>query len=188
MAIRRLNPRIGAIIAVATVGLGCSGTLPVQQYTPTTLVRTNGQFAIGDFTYLPLKEGKVKSNQIQNTAVGSIYVPDDVAEMVRTATALELERAGIKLMASDAPLLEGEVVELKAGDWGYAIQWNYTIRYRITSRQTGEVYEPTYSVGPRKTGKFGHAADYGSLVNELIRDGVNQLLDDQKAISLLTAN
>lgn len=188
MAIRFPVLQLGAIIVCTAVGLGCSGTLPVQQYTPTTLVRVDGQFVVGAFSYLPEKEGKVKSNQVQNTAVGSIYVPDDVAEMVRTATALELERAGIELKASGAPLLEGEVVELKAGDWGYAIQWNYTIRYRITSHQTGEIYEPTYSVGPRKTGKFGHAADYGSLVNELIRDGVNQLLADQKAISLLTGN
>lgn len=164
----------------------CSATLPVE-YTPQTYLSVKpGKVSIGNFSYVPYEEGKVKANQIQNSAVGSIYIATEVANFVKRATALEFERAGITL-DDDAPVrIDADIEKLRAGDLGYSVQWNYTIVYRFVEKKSGNVvFERSYSPPTVKTGKFGHASDYTPNVNELVLAGIEDLLRDMKGNNYL---
>lgn len=176
------------ILAVSFIVLasGCSGTIPVN-YTPQNYVRCTGAAEIGEFSYSPYEKGIVgKPNQIQNTAVGSVYLGQNVADLVKRATALELEKSGIILDDSCGYKVNGDVVELKAGDLGYSIQWWYSVKYTIENSETAAVlHEDTYTPPMRKTGKFGQASDYGPAINELIVSGYELFIKDPKTQKIL---
>ena len=116
---------------------GCSATLPVL-YVPQTYYKVEGgEVAIGMFRYIPALRGEVKSNQIKNSALGSIYIATDVDNFVKRATALELERAGVVLKDDATFRVDGNVLKLRAGDLGYSVQWTYEVNYRIINVSTG---------------------------------------------------
>ena len=59
------------ILCLPLLMIGCA-TIPVE-YTASNYIRYTGEAAIGDFSYVPAGNGRVRANQIQNTALGSIY-------------------------------------------------------------------------------------------------------------------
>jgi hypothetical protein len=174
------------MFAYSVTLFGCSGTLPAASYTPQNFVRVEGNIDIGAFSYQPYLDGAVKSNQIQNTAIGSVYMGMDVAEYVRRGTALELEKSGVVLNESNPYALIGRVLQLKADDLGYSIHWYYSINYQIIDKQTKSVlFDKTFEPEMKKTGKFGLAADYAMIVAERILAGYDLFIRDADARNLL---
>jgi hypothetical protein len=166
---------------------GCAGTLPVA-YQPQNFVRYEGQADVGQFTYVPAKNGNVAPNQIENTAVGSVYISADVADFVRRATALELEKTGVALSDRSPVQVYGDVLRFKIGDLGYSIDWTYCVRYRVTRKTDArDVVNAVYKV-EKKTGKFGLAADYTPSVNELILTAYDQFIRDERTRKVLAAS
>lgn len=160
----------------------CSGTLPVT-YTPQSFQKVPGlSLTLGEFEYEPSNAGQVASNQIQNTALGIIYIGEDVARYVRRATAIELERAGVIIGQSDSLVLHGKIIEMKLDDLGYSVDWTYIVNYTMIDKSSGQwVFNNTYRAKPRTTGKFGQPSDFTASANLMILDGIEQLMEDLRS-------
>ena len=177
------------VLAVAMVGMaGCAGTIPTDSYMPQNFIRFDNKNPVdmGNFTYQPFLDGKVKPNQIQNTAMGSIYISSNVAEMVRRATALELEKTGLKLTDQTDISVAGDVLEFKADDLGYSVDWTYAIRYKILSKKDNKtLFTREYRPPMKSTGKFGLPSDLAPIVHEVILNGYDIFVRDAEARAIL---
>jgi len=194
------------VLAVIGLALGisaCSGTIPVN-YTPQNFVRFEASTNIGPFTYAPSKTSEeivepakavnpgafngsaprrlsIAPNQIQNTAAGQIYLGVNVADLVQRATALELEKTGFNIDDRSPLRLSGEVLEFKADDLGYSVDWTYAVRYVIDQKGDGSILlNETYVAEPKRTGKFGQPADYAPSVNEMILSAYDKFIRDPR--------
>lgn len=156
---------------------GCAATLPVAPYSAQNYIRYNGSTGISDFTYTPFINGKVKSNQVQNTAVGQIMIASDIASVAQRGTALELEKTGIKLSDSGVSL-KGDVDQMMFDDLGYSVRVRYTITYSFIDSKGVEIFRRTYSPDEKKIGKFGAASDYSNAVNEMVLAGYSKFIVD----------
>ena len=166
----------------------CAGTIPTDSYIPQNHIRYENanSIAIGVFTYSPTSKHPIAPNQIQNTAVGSVYISSNVSDFVKRATALELEKTGLRLSDLATMAVSGDVLEFMADDLGYSIHWTYCIRYKIIDQQTGnELYSAEYRPDIKKTGKFGLASDFSSSVNDVVLDGYTLFAKDAKVRALL---
>lgn len=173
----KVTTALGFIILLFLAG--CAGTIPVD-YEPHNFVRYEGGASIGKFTYKPAQTGDVAPNQIQNTALGSIYMAVKVADLVQRATALELEKTGFSIGSNNPLRVSGTVLEFKAADFGYSVDWTYVIRYVISRKETGaELLNEVYAADPVTTGKFGRPADYAPSINELILSAYGNIRDPQ---------
>lgn len=167
-------------IVVAFLFCGCAGTIPVT-YTAQNFERYQSRAAIGPFTYAPADQGKVKPNQLQNTALSVVYVTVNIADYVQRANALELEKTGFTLDDSNPLQVSGDVLEFKADDLGYSVTWTYSIRYKITRKSDSTILlDKVYTAEPKKTGKFGLPSDYTSAVNEMILAGYDKFIRDDE--------
>lgn len=167
---------------------GCAGTIPTDSYTPQNHIRYENanSIAVGTFTYSPTCKYPIAPNQIQNTAVGSIYISSNVSDFVKRATALELEKTGLRLSDLASIAVSGDVLEFMADDLGYSIHWTYRIRYKLIDQQTGhELYSAEYKPDIKKTGKFGLASDFSSSVSDVVLDGYTLFARDTKVRALL---
>lgn len=165
---------LGITVLVVSFGIvGCAGTLPTNSYTPQNIVRVEGKSDIGNFTYQPYAEQKVKKpNQIQNKAIGSIYISSNVADYVKRGTALELEKSGIIIDDTTPYAIEGNVLEFMADDIGYSIHWTYAIQYTIKNKNDNKIlFDKTFHPEMKKTGKFGLPTDYANIVAEIVLSG-----------------
>lgn len=165
---------------------GCaSATIPVN-YTAQNTVRIKGAMSIGEFRYLPTEEGKVKPNQVKNTAMGAVYIGANIADLVRRATVVELEQSGISI-AEDSPLeLSGDVIEFTADDFGYSVDWSYSVRYRIVrAGDLKPVLDKVYEADRKKTGKTGAAIDFGPSICEMIRSSFERFVGDPEVRAIL---
>ena len=167
----------------------CSGTIPAA-YQPQSFVKIgSGEANIGEFRYTPADEGKVKSNQIKNTAIGSIYIATDIANLVRRATALEFERAGISIIDSARYDIQGDVLLFAADDFGYSVDWNYRINYRFSEKAAGAVLiDKVYESKEVKTGKFGGARVFTPSINEMILDALEQFMRDVRQLAIYSGS
>jgi hypothetical protein len=166
---------------------GCAGTLPVT-YVPQNFARYQGRADIGKFKYLPAEQGIVKPNQIQNTAIGQIYIGANISDFVQRATALELEKTGFNISDSNPLQISGEIIDFKADDLGYSVDWSYSIRYIITRKKdSAELLNKVYTAEPKKTGKFSMtAADYGPSVNEMVLSGYDKFIRDEEVRNIFS--
>lgn len=165
---------------------GCAGTIPVH-YQPQNYVRYKGKASIGKFGYQPAQDGKVQPNQIQNTALGSIFIAVDVSKLAQRATALEMEKTGFDISDRNPLSVSGQVMEFKAADLGYHVTWDYAIRYTIKDKSTGkELFSEDFHADEIKTGKFGSPKDYGPSINEMILSAYNKFIKNDRVRGLLS--
>lgn len=176
--------RFSAIILLLFLG-ACSGTIPAN-YQPQSFMKIgSGEAGMGEFRYLPSDEGKVKSNQIKNTALGSIFIATDIANLVRRATALEFERAGITIIDDSGYEIQGDVLFFEADDLGYSVKWNYRVNYRlINTGDGGTLIDKVYESKEVKTGKFGGAEVFTPSINEMILDSLEQFMGDARGLGI----
>ena len=166
----------------------CSTTVPAS-YTPQSFTEIGGgRVSIGEFSYAPMEGGAVAPNQLQNTAVWTIYIGTDVADFVRCATALELGRSGLRVSKDADYRVDGVVEELKLDDLGYSVDWTYRVRYILErSSDDATIIDAVYSVGPTRTGKFGLPSDYSPSLNELVLEGIENFMEDIRAADVFSA-
>jgi len=174
----------GALTALLITG--CAGTIPVNSYTPQNFVRFGGEAVVGSFSYQPALDGKVAENQVQNTAIGKIFLPSKISDLARRATALELEKTGV-ILGSGNVEVSGNVIEFKADDLGYSVDWTYSVRYVITDKTSGnKIVDKIFTADPIKTGKFGIASDFSSSINDAILSGYNKFISDPEVKAALS--
>jgi len=177
-----------AVAAVCTVLTGCSGMLQMESYMPQNLARYKYKTSvdIDVFTYEPELRRNIKANQIENTAVGDLYVNIGIAEMVRRATVLEMEKTGILLNVSSNIVIGGDVLELKADDLGFTVQWTYSIRYRIFQKKDNRpLFAKEFSPPMKETSKFISPAMVSSVIYELVSSGYEMFIRDTGVQALL---
>tara|TARA_Y100000768_G_C23805182_1_gene599132 strand:+ start:183 stop:725 length:543 start_codon:yes stop_codon:yes gene_type:complete len=167
------------LLAVFLSGCATTVTMPVSYQSQSFTNVSNVQAELGKFTYLPYLRAEAKSNQITNTALfGTIVIPDDVSTYVRRATGIEFRKGGARLENSNF-VIRGEVIIFEADDLGYSVDWNYSIKYTITNKLTGnEVFAKIYNAEPRNTGKFALPADFIPIINLIILDCIEKFMAD----------
>jgi len=167
-----LQKKLTAIVMVSAIALsGCATTLPVN-YSPSSTMTVSGAVAIAPFTYLPATTGKVKPNQIRNTALGNAMFDQNINVLVRDAVFKELRFVGVNVKDQDKKL-SGEIQEFLMDDLGYSVDWTLRVKYVVTD-QSGIKYEAVKET-KRNTNKFVNI--FGSL-NETIKLNVEALLKD----------
>lgn len=143
---------------------------------------------MGEFVYAPVAEGKIKSNQIQNTAIGSLYMAEDVADLVKRATALEFERSGLTVIDRAQNEIRGDIYEFKADDLGFSVDWTYKIKYGLYDTATGdELLSNIYEADPKRTGKFGLPSDFTPSINQMIRNALEKFMADVRNLEVFKA-
>lgn len=168
-----------SLVLTAFISLsGCVATLPVN-YAPSSTMSVSGTISVADFSYSPAENGRVKPNQIRNTAIGNMYFDQNIDLLVRDAVFKELRFVGIKVNGEDNKLT-GEIEEFLIDDLGYSVDWTLRIRY-VAKGVDGVLYESTKET-KRKTGKFANL--FGAL-NETIKLNVEELLKDSEFISVI---
>jgi len=181
-----LNSRV--VLAALSICLsGCAGTIPVEYKTQSYMEIEKGKTSMGEFLYEPAEEGKVKNNQLQNTAVGQVFVAEDVSEYVRRATAMELQNAGVEVKDDAATAVHANVHKFLLDDLGYSIDWSYSVTYKVIKQPNGEpIFEKKYTPDTRTTGKFNRASAYTASVNKMILGALEQFMKDAKENGLFT--
>jgi len=136
------------------------------------------------FTYVPALAGKMRENQIENTAAGSVYISTGVAEMVKRITALELEKSGLHLTDTADLAVGGDVLVLKAADIGFSVNWTYAVRYKIF-RGRKELFSKEYRPPVKNTEKFGSLEDHAVRVHAVVLSGYDMFIRDPAVRRLL---
>lgn len=131
-----------------------------------------GSVDVVSFEYLPAASGKVKPNQIRNTALGTILFEQNIDTIFRDAVFKELKFMGVT-MQNDTRKLTGVIEEFLIDDLGYSVDWTVRVKFVVT--EDGQVtYDSTKEI-IRKTSKF--ANPFGAL-NETIKLSIEELVKD----------
>lgn len=126
-----------------------------------------------EFSYLPAQSGKVKPNQVRNTAMGSLIFDRDIDVFVRDAVFAELRFVGIKVSA-EGNQLTGEIQEFLIDDLGYSVDWTLKVRY-VVKDPAGTVLYDQVKTTERNTNKFANI--FGAL-NETIKLNAEEIIKD----------
>lgn len=168
---------------------GCVN-MPVASYTPqqySDIVKYDGQANIGQFSYMPFEQGRVKSNQIENTALGAFVIEGDIAELAQRGTMLELERTGIKLGNAKYTIV-GRIKEFKLDDLGFNTTWSYMINYKlINAHNSSIVLDKDYRAAPKTAPKLSMTlTTIVNDINSMIYSGYTKFISDHEVRKLLS--
>lgn len=159
-------------LALGTLLLtSCAAILPLN-YTPGSRLSASGAVRVSEFGYLPSLQGRVESNQVQNTAWDDLFFDREVGAFFMDAVEKELRFVGIKT-DSDSRTLRGEVREFLIDDLGAYVDWTLRVLYRV-ERPEKALYE-SEKITRRRTAKFG---DPSATMNQTIRLNIDELIKD----------
>jgi uncharacterized lipoprotein len=177
---------IGAF--AASLLCGCESVRIPVKYVPQNSVRYVGQTDVGKFTYEPAERGKVKPDEIDCGLGNSVCTIPPVADLVRRATALELQRTGVVVGESHKLIVCADVLQfeckLKVGFRMKPIwTWTYSIRYRIVRKSDSTVLlDRVYTPNPRKQGE---RTTFAAEINAMILAGFNKFIEDEEVKSII---
>lgn len=157
---------------------GCVSTIPMH-YAPSSVLSASGNVSVEPFSYGPAINGKVKPNQIRNTALGNIYFEQDIDTIFRDSVFKELRFVGVKVDSPNTKLT-GVIEEFLIDDLGYSVDWTITVIYTVT-KDDQTVYESRKEL-KRTTSKFANV--FGAL-NETIKLNIEELIKDPKFIEVI---
>lgn len=151
------NQTMKKIIAIFLASMSLVGcTLDTyfneHSYQSQNYININSSTMLGAFTYEPAKYGRVKENQIENTALGSIYLDRNLNEIVKQITATELKLTGIQVGTGKLKLF-GNIKQFKIDDLGYSADSHYIINYKIM-KNNDVVWDKDYVPGTFTVSKF----------------------------------
>ena len=167
-----------AVLALA----GCSSAPIVLNYAPSSTMSVKGGETVGGFDYLPAANGKVKTNQIRNTAIGNFYLDKNVGDYFKQAFFTESRFVGINV--SSGPNVHGKINEFLIDDLGYSVDWTLAVSYVVDGAAGGEpCYTQTKST-KRHTAKFANA--FGTL-NEVMKQNIEEVFKDPAFVKCIGA-
>lgn len=150
---------------------GCATILPLN-YSPSSKLSASGSVAVTEFRYLPALNGRVKSNQIGNTALDGLYFGQEVGAFFKDAVFQELRRVGVET-GSGTKTLSGDVREFLIDDLGATVDWTIRVLYRVRgSKRT--LYEAE-KITRRRTPKGG---DPFRPLNDSVRSNIEEVIKD----------
>lgn len=167
---------------------GCV-SMPITNYTPQNtdyITKYKGSASIGEFTYVLFEQGKVKSNQIANTALGNFYLEGEVADFVRKANIIELERTGISLVPSSSVIIVGKIKDFSVDDLGFSGYFTYKINYKIIEKKTSAIIFERDYIETRRESKFNATlSSVITILNDLVYSGYDKFIRDPEVRKLL---
>lgn len=176
---------------LAMVGLSGCATKPLDDFTPAGTLHYSHQndVYVGDFTYSAMQTMGMRSDQIENTAIGNFYLGVSVADLVRKATVVELQNAGMLIKSEANLIVVGDVTNFKASDIGFTVDWTYGITYSIKQRNTGETLFSRHYDTPMMTTRkmFMSQATAVGFVQKMISTSCVLFIQDPEARSILDA-
>ncbi|WP_416191540.1 hypothetical protein [Neisseria sp. CCUG12390] len=179
-----------SFLAFATLALtGCvAASIPTGNYVAQSYTKAEGNALLGEFSYLPGEYGRVQPNQIQNKAIGPILLDDNVENLVRQATALELRQSGINV-GNGHLRLDGTVEEFLADDVGYNVDWRYRINYRLINlKNHTTLLNRDYTVSLRTPKLAASLSDIAPRINKPIAQGFKQFIEDPEVQRIFKEN
>lgn len=172
----------GASVILAAILAGCATvtTIPVT-YTPSSTLTAAGAVEVGNFKYLPAIDGKIKPNQLKNTAIEDIMLDQDVDKYFRDAVFTELRFVGVKV-ESNSLQLSGEINEFLVDDLGYSVDWTVDARYIIINKPTAKVIYDSDKITRNRTAKFLNPF---VALNQQIKANIEALIRDPAFIEAI---
>lgn len=141
-----------------------------------------GAVQVDSFRYLPAQDGKVKPNQLKNTALGPILLDHDIDAYYRDAVFKELRFVGVNVSASNLHL-SGDIKEFLVDDLGFTVDWTVDVRYVVKTADGATVYD-SEKITRNNTAKFANAFQ---VLNSQIKDNVEDLLKDPDFIKAINS-
>lgn len=140
-----------------------------------------GDEQVGSFRYLAAENGKVKPNQIRNTAIGNIMPEKNIAEYFKTALFDESRFVGVKM--GTGPIVKGQINDVLIDDPGYSIDWTLDVGYQVLAADSSTPCYSDTKVLKKHTAKFANA--FGTL-NEVMKENIEKLFEDPAFVRCIT--
>lgn len=173
-----MKTRLAATMAaVSFLVSGCVATIPIE-YTPSSTMTATGAVNVGNFAYLPSTQGKMKPNQIHNTAMGDVLLDKNIDVFFRNAVFTELRFVGVKVGTGDR-VLTGEIKDFLIDDLGYSVDWTIDVDYKVADASGKILYESDKKTKNR-TSKFANAV--GALTQQM-KLNIETLIQDPAFIT-----
>lgn len=173
--------RMLSAIGLTAILTGCANAPITLNYAPSSTMSVEGEVKIGDFKYLPGdKNSKIKSNQIRNTAMGSILLEKNVDEYFETALFTESRFVGLKVKESKNEL-SGDIIEFLIDDLGYSIDWTLEVNYVMKKSDGTDCYNKIHKI-EKNTAKF--ANPFGTL-NEVMKLNIEETFKDKDFVNCI---
>lgn len=170
-----------AILAMVLLGLaGCASAPIVLNYAPSSTMTVKGIEQVGTFDYVPAHAGKIKPNQIRNTAMGNILLDKPVDKYFEQALFTESRFVGITVGAT-GPRVHGSINEFLVDDLGYSVDWTLDVTYIVDGKDNAPCYKQDKTI-KKHTAKFANA--FGTL-NEVMKQNIEELFADQAFVSCI---
>lgn len=166
---------MGGCVALA----GCAGPI-VLNYAPSSTMAVKGTEKVGTFDYAPAKSGRVKANQIRNTAIGNIFVEKPIPDYFERAVFTESRFVGIDTAGSH-PVVHGTIDEFLIDDLGYSVDWTLNVTYVVDAADGSTCFKEQKKLA-KHTAKFANV--FGTL-NEVVKDNIELLFKDPAFVSCI---
>lgn len=162
---------------------GCAQVKLTLKYDPQSTEEISGSMKVGTFGYFP-EEG-VQQNEIRETALGRIFITEDVGVYFSHAAKREFRQAGISLKGSCK--LEGEVNEFLIDSLGFSSDYLTDVRYILYDESGKVLLDNNYTVKFNTT-KFVVAQLILDNINKAVSDNIKQLMTDPAFLSSVQNN
>ncbi len=156
---------------------GCADKVVVN-YAPSSTMVVKGNVKVGQFEYLPIEKFKVQSNQIRNTAIGSIIFEKNINEYFRDAVFNESRLVGIKVDGENQ--VSGEINDFLIDDLGFSVDWTLDVKYNVM--KNGNLCYSDNKILKKNTSKFINP--FGTL-NEVLKLNIEKVFKDIKFVECI---
>ena len=167
------------VVSFLFLGLvGCSSARVPVIYTAQNSVRGREGIAAGVFSYRPAKAG-IKPNQIENDAIGNIYMDTDLANYVKRGFSLELDRSGFTA-APPQITADCTINQIKVADLGFSADWYFKMSCSFRDLDKKAVIWQAQSYVEKKgASKFGNLEVLQRYLNGLILESYEQIFSPE---------
>jgi hypothetical protein len=144
-------------------------------------LKGNGPVKVEKFIYVPNAEGKVKANQIQNTAIGSIFTTENVDKFITESVIKQLSFVGYSVDDSSGRIVSGSINEFMRDDLGVSCAWSLSVKYEV-EKEGKNVYSNTFNA---KTSTPKEPEFVQGAVYQIVRECIEKFLKDAHEKNIL---
>lgn len=163
---------------------GCSATTVPVTYEASNTQKTEATLSIKDVVYNPAKNGEVAPNEVENEAIGQIFLGENIADLVQRANTLEFRYSGGEVDPDSDISVKIYIQRFFAGDFGYRVRWEYEANY-VLYKNNDPVHNKEVVLEPIRTSKFNEASDYEPTVENMVRQGYEEFISDSEVQDIL---
>ena len=151
----------------------CAQVKVTLKYDPQSTEEIPGRVKVNDFGYFP--EAGIQQNEIRETAIGRVFLTEDVGLYFSNAVRREFRQSGISLKGDCK--LDGEVNEFLIDSLGFSSDYHTDVRYILYDNSGKALLDNSYTV-KFNTSKFVVADILLNNLNKVMSDNIKQLITD----------